>query len=178
VHLPQNIRRAGLVAGALVASLTLAGCGSEPAAGPAPTTRTTATNTTTSSTTPTTTTATAPATAADGVDYPVCATRSCEVAVSGPVDIPFGGSVPGTVSVTNVTQDGVDLVVAMDNGAGGSGTLKPGCSSFAFGGGGGSGSFGGPDSECTQPPAAQPGAVTLQLPAMTGGTAILRIVTG
>lgn len=48
--------------------------------------------------------------------------------------------------------------------------------SFAFGGG--SGSFGGPESDCTQPPAAQPGAVTLQMPAMAGGTAILRIVTG
>ncbi len=72
----------------------------------------------------------------------------------------------------------MDITVALDNGGGGNGTLKPGCSSFAFGGGGGSGSFGGPDSDCAQPPAAQPGSVTLQMPAMTDGTAILRIVTG
>jgi hypothetical protein len=51
---------------------------------------------------------------------------------------------PGTLSITKVAQDGVDITVALDNG-----------------GGGGSGSFGGPDSDCAQPPAAQPGSVTL-----------------
>ena len=100
------------------------------------------------------------------------------MAVSGPVDIRFGGSVPGTLSITKVSPDGVDINVIMDNGGGGNGTLKPGCSSFAFGTGGGSGSFGGPDSDCAQPPPAQPGSVTLQMPAMTGDTAIMRIVTG
>lgn len=177
---PQNALRAGLVAAALVA--VLASCGDEPSAAPAPTTSrtTTATTTSTSSVTPTTTSATGPAltAAADGVDYASCASRSCEVAVSGPVDIRFGGSVPGTLSITRVAPDGVDINVILDNGGGGNGTFKPGCSAFSFGGGGGSGSLGGPNSDCAQPPPAQPGTVTLQLPAMADGTAIMRIVTG
>jgi uncharacterized membrane protein YgcG len=178
VKTPQNALRAGLAAGALAAVLTLTSCGTEPS--PTASQKTTATTTSTTSATPTTTTttATAPATAADGVNYPVCAGRSCEVAVSGPVDIRFGGSVPGTLSITRVAPDEVDINVILDNGGGGNGTFKPGCSAFSFGGGGGSGSLGGPESDCTQPPPAQPGTVTLQMPAMTDGTAIMRIVTG
>jgi uncharacterized membrane protein YgcG len=174
VKTPQNPVRAGMAAGALVAVLTLTSCGSEPSAAPP----TTASHTTTTTTSTSSAAPTAPTTAADGVDYTVCASRSCEVAVSGAVDIRFGGSVPGTLSITRVAPDEVDINVIMDNGGGGNGTLKPGCSSFSFGAGGGSGSFGGPDSDCAQPPPAQPGAVTLQMPAMTSGTAILRIVTG
>jgi hypothetical protein len=161
--------------GALILVLTLAGCGNEPSASQPPSTTSRTTTTTTSTTT--STTATAPATAADGTDYTVCASRSCEVAVSGPVDIRFGGSVPGTLSITTVTADSVDINVTLDNGGGGTGTLKPGCSSFAFGNGGGSGSFGGPATDCTQAPPPEPGSVTLQMPALTDGTAIVRIVT-
>lgn len=167
----KNALRSGL---ALVAVLILTSCGNEPTAAPAPTTSRTTTSTTSAA--PTTTTA--PATAADGADYASCATRSCEVAVSGPVDIRFGGSVPGALSITGVSPDGVNFDLTLDNGGGGNGTLKPGCSAFSFGGGGGSGSLGGPNTECSQPPPAQPGTVTLQMPAMTNGTAILRIVTG
>jgi hypothetical protein len=178
VKTPQNALRAGLAAGALAAVLTLTGCGSEPSAAPTASRTKTATSTSSATATTTSATATAPIAAADGVDYGLCASRSCEVAVSGPADIRFGGSVPGTLSITRVAPDEMDINVVLDNGGGGSGTLKPGCSSFAFGGGGGSGSFGGPNSDCAQPPPAQPGAVTLQMPAMAGGTAILRIVTG
>lgn len=163
----------------VVAALALTGC-TERSAAPAPTTTHTTTMTTTTTSTSaatTTTTQTTPTAAADGVGYAVCASRSCEVTVSGPVDIRVGGSVPGTLSITRVGPDGVDISLALDSGGGGDGTLKPGCSAFSFGaGGGGSGSFGGADSDCAQPPASQPGSVTLQLPAMTGGTAILRIV--
>jgi uncharacterized membrane protein YgcG len=166
---PKNALQAGLAA--LVAVLTLTSCGNEPTAAPTPTTSRTTTSTTT-------TTTTAPATAADGADYASCATRSCEVAVSAPVDIRFGGSVPGALSITGVSPDGVNFDLTLDNGGGGNGTLKPGCSAFSFGGGGGSGSLGGPNTECTEPPPGQPGTVTLQMPAMTNGTAILRIVTG
>lgn len=178
---PQNALRAGLAAGALAAVLTLTSCGTEQSPTAAQTTTATTTSTTSAepATTTTTATATAPATAADGVNYPVCASRSCEVAVSAPVDIRFGGSVPGTLSITRVAPDEVDINVVLDNGGGGgNGTFKPGCSAFSFGGGGGSGSLGGPESDCTQPPPAQPGTVTLQMPAMTDGTAIMRIVTG
>lgn len=167
----RNVLRAGLVA---AAALTLAGCGVERTGAPSPTSF----NTTTTSAEPTTTTPAAPATAADGTNYGVCANRGCEVAVSGPVDIRFGGMVPGMLSITKVAPDGVDVNVTMDDGGGGNGTLKPGCSAFSFGGGGGgSGSFGGPASNCSQAPEAVPGSVTLQMPALTDGTAIMRIVT-
>ena len=174
----QNVLRAGVAAGVLV--LTLTGCGVQRTGAPSPTSfNTTTTTTETTETTTTTPTQTGPTVAADGTNYGVCASRSCEVAITGPVDIRFGGSVPGTLSITKVSPDGVDINLTTDIGGGGSGTLKPGCSAFAFGGsGGGSGSFGAPDSDCTQPPAATPGSVTLQMPAMKDGTAILRIVVG
>ena len=168
-----NAAHAGLATGALI--VVLAGCG-----GPAPAAPITSQATTTTSTAPTTTTTKSVlAAAADGVNYAACASRSCEVTVSKPVGIRFGGSAPGTLSITKVAPDGVDIDLTLRKGGGGSGTLKPGCSTFVFGSAGGSGSLAGPNTDCaTKPPSAQPGVVTVQLPAMIDGTAILRIVIG
>ncbi|WP_051897957.1 hypothetical protein [Sciscionella sediminilitoris] len=131
-------------------------------------------------------------TAADGTDYAACAGRSCEVQVSAPVKIRVGGSAPGRLAVTKVRADSVDIDLTLSDGGGGNGTLKPGCSTFVFhssGGGsgtlggsgslGGSGTFASPGQGCgTEKPTAEPGAVTVQLPAIQDGKAILRIVTG
>ncbi|WP_030432096.1 hypothetical protein [Allokutzneria albata] len=169
------------ITAALLAALAMTGCAGGPPPPPASQVPT-ATGTTTTAPTTTTTTTTAAATptaAADGADYKVCATRSCEVAVSKPVEIRFGGSAPGKLSIKKVAAGEVDFDLALNRGGGGSGTLKPGCSAFSFGGGGGFGSFGGPNAECAaKMPDARPGSVTLQLPGMGEGTAILRIVTG
>ena len=133
----------------------------------------------TTTTAPPTTTA-APATAADGSDYAACATRTCEVSVSGPVDIRIGGSAPGTLSITAVTGDAVDFTLSLDDGEGANGTLKPGCDVTTVGGGGMSGSFGGEDDQncSTQPPTAVPGAITFEMPAAANGVAIIWIAIG
>jgi hypothetical protein len=160
----------------------LAGCATEhgaaqPPAGIAPSSAATKT------TTQPTTTVTAPPTAANGTDYATCASGSCEVAVSGPVDIRFGGAGAGTLSITSVGPGGVDFNLNQDAGESANGTLKPGCGTASFAAAGGmSGTFGSATSDSTsclhQWPAAEPDAVTLQMPAVIGNTAILRIVIG
>lgn len=159
---------------ALVAAAVVAGCdrdvaGSARAAStPHPTTTTTTTAATTTA---------APATAADGTDYAACATRTCEIAVSGPVDVRIGGSAPGTLSISSVSADAVVFTLTLDDGESANGTLKPGCDATTVGGGSMSGSFAAPgDSECvTTPPDAVPGAVTFEMAAMSGGLAIIWI---
>jgi hypothetical protein len=131
---------------------------------------------TTTTPAPTTTTVpTVPATAADGNDYATCATRTCEVSVSGPVDIRIGGSAPGTLSIKDVTGDAVDFTLSLDDGESADGTLKPGCDATTVGGGGMSGSFGGTDTNCSQAPTAVPGSVTFEMPAAANGVAIIWI---
>jgi hypothetical protein len=170
VRTPQN------VFGILVAALTLTACGATPAPKATPSARP---STAAPSPTPSPTPAAGPTKAADGRNYRVCASRSCEVAITGPVKIRFGGSVPGRLSIKKVSADGVDFDVSLSDGSSGNGTLKGGCSAFSFGGGGGFGTFGGDNSNCaTGLPQARPGSVTLQVPTLRGGTAIMRIVTG
>jgi hypothetical protein len=131
--------------------------------------------TTTTMTPPTTTTA--PPTAADGADYAACATRTCQVSVSGPVDIHFGGSAPGTMSIAKVYGDAVDFTLTLDDGESANGTLKPGCDAATVGGGGMSGTFGGTqDTDCaTQAPTATPGTVTFEMPSAANSVAIIWI---
>lgn len=128
-------------------------------------------------TVPPPTTTTAPATAADGTDYAACATRTCQVSVSGPVDIRFGGSAPGTMSISKVYGDAVDFTLTLDDGESANGTLKPGCDATTVGGGGMSGSFGSPsDTECaTQAPTATPGTVTFEMSSAANSVAIIWI---
>lgn len=158
---------------ALVVVAVVAGC-DRPVAGaarPAPE-RPSATHTTTS---PPTTTALV--TAADGTNYAACATRTCEISVSGPVDITIGGSAPGTLSVTGVHGDAVDFTLTLDDGESANGTLKPGCDETTLGGGSMSGTFGGEDdtSCATQPPSATPGTVTFVMPSAANGVAVIWI---
>lgn len=128
-------------------------------------------------TTTTTTTTAAPATAADGTNYAACATRTCQIAVSGPVDVRIGGSAPGTLSISSVSGDAVVFTLTLDDGESANGTLKPGCGATTVGGGSMSGSFAAPgDTACaTTPPDAVPGAVTFEMPAASGGLAIIWI---
>ncbi|WP_210408171.1 hypothetical protein [Allokutzneria sp. NRRL B-24872] len=159
--------------------LVLAGCGSPtPPAEPPPTT----TQAPTTTPAPTTTTTPPPpptlSVAADGSDYKVCASRSCEIALTKPGTIRFGGSAPGKIVIKSVAPDSAEFELTVNSGGGGSGTLKPGCSSFSFGGGRTSGSLGGPTTGCASaPPDAKPGAVTLQMPGVQNGAPILRVVT-
>ena len=125
----------------------------------------------------TTVTAPPPPTAADGISYAACATRTCQVSVSGPVDIRFGGSAPGTLSIAKVYGDAVDFTLTLDDGESANGTLKPGCDATTVGGGGMSGTFGGTqDTDCaTQAPTATPGTVTFEMPSAANSVAIIWI---
>ncbi|ONI90912.1 hypothetical protein ALI22I_10785 [Saccharothrix sp. ALI-22-I] len=150
-----------LIAGGLLAAMTAAGCGTvSGTAVPAPTT--------------TTTTPPPPPTATDGTDYAACADGTCEVAVSGPVDIALGGSAgPGTFSVRTMHADGIDFEVTLAQ-SGGSGTLKGHCTlSFVPGGGGSSCS-----TKPSPPPAPRAGVLAVQMVGVTDGTAVLRLVSG
>jgi hypothetical protein len=166
--------RWGVVLALAIGTVVVAGCDrtvaglAEPAPGwhPKPTT-----------TSPPPPTTTAPATAADGTDYAACATRTCQVSVSGPVDIRFGGSAPGTMSISKVYGDAVDFTLTLDDGESANGTLKPGCDATTVGGGGMSGSFGSPsDTDCaSQAPTAVPGTVTFEMPSAANSVAIIWI---
>jgi hypothetical protein len=162
---PSTVDRL-LLTGGLLAALATAGCGTvSGTAVPAATT--------TAAVTTTTTTPPAP-TAADGADYAACADGTCEVAVSGPVDIPLGGSVgPGTFAVRAVLADGVEFELTSAIG-GGSGSLKGHCTAtFVPGGGGMSCS-----SKPSAPPEPRAGVLAVQMVGVTDGTAVLRLVTG
>ncbi len=113
----------------------------------------------------------APQTAADGSDYAACADGTCEVRVSGPVDIPLTGQ--GGLhrfSVASVTADGIGF--ATDSG--GTGTLTPGCVLTLYENGSGSSCSSG----APQKPKPVDGVLALQIADLRGGTAILRIVSG
>ncbi|GAA4004033.1 hypothetical protein GCM10022247_26250 [Allokutzneria multivorans] len=162
--------------------LALAGCGSAPPPAEPPPTQAPTTQTPTTTPAPTTTTTPPPpptlSVAANGSDYKVCASGSCEVALAKPVTIRFGGSAPGKIVIKSVSADSAEFELTLNRGGGGSGTLKPGCSAFSFGGGGGFGSLAGPSKECASSgPEAKPGSVTLQMPGVQDGAPILRIVT-
>lgn len=126
---------------------------------------------------PTTTTVAPPTMAADGDTYSACATRTCEVSVSGPVSIRVGGSEPGTFAVTGISGNKVDFTLDFDDGGNASGTLVPGCDVSSIGAGSTSVSSSGPgDTSCyTKAPAAVPGMVTFVMPSVTKGVAIIWI---
>jgi hypothetical protein len=161
-------RRRWVALPVLAAVAVVAGCDREVAgtARPASTPRPTTTTTTTAP----------PATAADGTNYAACATRTCEIGVSGPVNIRIGGSAPGTLAISSVSADSVVFTLTLDDGQSANGTLKPGCDATTLGGGGMSGTFGSPDTDCAAtPPTAVPGAVTFEMPAASGRVAIIWI---
>ena len=142
-------RRSPLLAGGvLLAALLAAGCasdpGGEPVGGGKPSgggkasgkPAATESPRNPSSRPPTSAPAPPPLTASDGTDYSACAGGTCEVAVSGPVDVPVAG---GTFTVKKVTPgDGVTFTLESDFG-GGNGTVKGRCGTvlnFYPGGGG------------------------------------------
>jgi hypothetical protein len=159
-----------LLAGGVLAALATAGCGSVP--GTALPAATTTTHTTTTTTTTTTTEPTP--TAANGTDYAACADGTCEVAVSGPVDIPLGGPTgAGTFAVRAVRADGIDFELTLPH-TGSSGSLGGFCTATFTAGGGGMACSNRPSG----PPEPQPGVLAVQLVDATGGTVVLRLVTG
>lgn len=110
-------------------------------------------------------------TAADGGDYAACADGTCEVLVTGPVDIPLTGQGDlHRISVTAVTADGIDF--ATDGG--GTGNLTPGCvATFYQNGSGSRCSSGAPEK-----PQPVDGVLAVQVVDLRGGTAVLRLVSG
>ncbi|MEU4765221.1 hypothetical protein AB0H12_18380 [Actinosynnema sp. NPDC023794] len=164
---PSTVDRL-LLAGGLLAALATAGCG--PVSGtavPAPMTATTTTTTTTTTTPP------AP-TAADGANYAACADGTCEVALSGPVDIPLGGAAgPGTFAVRAVLADGIEFELTSAIG-GGSGSLKGHCTATFVPGGGGMSCSNKP----SPPPEPRAGVLAVQMVGVVDGTAVVRLVTG
>ncbi|MFB9830631.1 hypothetical protein [Actinoallomurus acaciae] len=115
-------------------------------------------------------------TAADGTRYSACEDGDCEVAVSKPVKIRLGGRVgPGVLSVKKVLPDGVKIDLTLPGG-GGKGSIKGHCTStFHVQSAGGGLSC---PVKPSGPPEPQAGDFAIQLVAVTGGTAILRLATG
>jgi hypothetical protein len=147
----------------------MAGCGGK--SGP------TASTTSSPPTAPTATKTTPPPpVAANGTRYSACKDGNCEVAVSKPVKIRLGGHTgSGTLSVKKVTSDGVNIDLTLPGG-GGKGSVNGHCTStFHIWSAGGTLS-------CPVKPAGPPkpgaGEFAIQLVAVTGRTAILRLVTG
>ncbi|HET6711447.1 hypothetical protein [Amycolatopsis sp.] len=113
----------------------------------------------------------APAAAADGSDYSACADGTCEVRVSGPVDIPLTGQGGlRRISVAAVTANGIDFTTD----GGGTGNLTRGCVITLYENGSGSRCSSG------EPERPRPvdGVLALQLAELRDGTAILRLVSG
>ncbi|MGH3379835.1 MAG: hypothetical protein ACRDP6_34405 [Actinoallomurus sp.] len=162
---PGHVACAALAA---LAAPTAAGCGTD--SGPTATTATPRPVPTATKTTP------APPKAADGTRYSACKDGNCEVAVSKPVKIRLGGRIgSGTLSIKKVLSDGVKIYLTLPGG-GGDGSIKGHCTStfhIASAGGGLS---------CPVKPAGPPkpdaGDFAIQLVAVTGKTAILRLATG
>ncbi|MCI2423231.1 hypothetical protein MOQ72_38010 [Saccharopolyspora sp. K220] len=173
MSIPRLSWRAGC---ALFAALLAAGCGSS-LEGAAPATTTVPPADTVVPSTTTTTTAPPPVIAADGTNYAACADGTCEISLSQPVNITLNG---GTLAVTSVNPDGIDIDLSLDNGGGGNGTLKGTCGAiFRFhSGGGGDGRFCNPDGSVLPPPEPEPGVVALQLVGLSDGAAVLRVVSG
>jgi hypothetical protein len=164
----RDLWRPGLVASVLLATLATAGCGGE--TGPTANTASPRPTTTVAKTPP------PPPTAADGTRYSACKDGDCEVAVSKPVKIRLGGRIgSGSLAVKKVLSDGVKIDLTLPGG-GGNGSIKGHCTStFHIATAGGSLS-------CPVKPASPPkpdaGDFAIQLVAVTGGTAILRLATG
>jgi hypothetical protein len=99
------------------------------------------------------------------------------VSIPQPGRINFRG---GTLLVTAVDADGIDIDLSLSAGGGGTGTLKGTCGTiFRFTStGGGAGTFCKADGTPQPPPEPEPGVVALQLVGMSGGAAVLRIVSG
>jgi hypothetical protein len=149
----------GIVFGPVVVLGLVAGCGDgEQPAGPP-------------SSIPSPSAAPAPV-AVDGRDYAACADGTCEVLVSGPVDIPLTGQGGlRRISVSAVTADGIDFTT---DGGGGTGNLTPGCvTTFYENGSGSRCSSGEPEK-----PEPVDGVLAVQLADLRGGTVVLRLVSG
>ncbi|WP_206796103.1 hypothetical protein [Amycolatopsis sp. MtRt-6] len=114
--------------------------------------------------------ASAPA-AADGSDYSACADGTCEVRVSGPVDIPLTGQGGlRRISVAAVTANGIDFTTD----GGGTGNVTRGCVITLYEHGSGSRCSSG------EPERPRPvdGVLALQVADLRDGAAILRLVSG
>lgn len=108
--------------------------------------------------------------AADGTDFSTCNTR-CEVEVTPGVVFEYDEF---TLTVTDVTDDGIEL--ARDDGAGntGGGSITAGCVSYMTATGSGVTCHGG---EAPEPEPA-PGQLAIELLHVTDGTAIIRLTMG
>ncbi|WP_150112925.1 hypothetical protein [Streptomyces violaceusniger] len=114
--------------------------------------------------------------AADGRDVAACADGNCEIAVSAPVTVRFTSPAgPATLTVTEVGPNKVEYTVKSGNGRSQGGASGPGQGCITVlrdhGSSNSCGRVG------TMRPAAQPGAVVIQMAAGEDGTAILHIVS-
>ncbi len=109
-------------------------------------------------------------TAADGRDYGACLDGTCEVLVSGPVDIALTGQGGvDRIAVRAVTAGGIEFATAD-----GSGSLTPGCVSTLYENGSGSRCSSGEPEK----PKPVDGVLAMQVVDVRDGTAVLRLVSG
>ncbi|MGC7096857.1 hypothetical protein ACPZ19_19470 [Amycolatopsis lurida] len=138
--------------------LLVAGCGADPAPVPE---------------TPAAAPESAEVTAADGRDYATCADGTCEVLVSGPVEIALGGTAGiSKLVVQAVEGDGIRFETQGEGTS--SGSLSTNCISTFYENGGGSSCSTAP----REAPAPTDGVVAMQLASVRDGTAVLRVVSG
>ena len=149
-------RLTGPAVGSLLVALALTGCGSDADDG---------------SDTP----EEPPPSAADGTDYTACDDGTCEVAVSERTEFVFGEM---TLTITAVTEDGIETRTYSPGGGVGSGSLSGGyCVSYMTPNGATASCYGEGDGEPPEPdPAA--GELALELLDVTDGTAIIRLTMG
>nr|WP_214668834.1 hypothetical protein [Streptomyces sabulosicollis] len=115
--------------------------------------------------------------AADGRDVGACADGDCEIAVAERVTIPFKGPAgPATLTVNEIGPNKVTYTVKSGNNRSQGGASGPGQGCVTVlrdhGSSNSCGRVG------TTRPAAQPGAVVIQMAAGADGTALLHIVSG
>ncbi|MER5993600.1 hypothetical protein [Streptomyces viridosporus] len=115
--------------------------------------------------------------AADGHDVGACADGNCEIAVSEPVTLRFGGPAGSvTLSVTGVGPNRIEYTVKSGNGRSRAGVGGPGQGCLTVLRGNGSGTSCGPVG--TRPPRAETGAVVVRAATGEDGTALLHVVSG
>ncbi|MFD6171358.1 hypothetical protein [Streptomyces coeruleorubidus] len=175
---PRGLRKTGVVLAALIALTAAVGCGSdsdEPAKASSPPgerpSKTGSTKRPEPEPKPS-------VSAADGNDITACADGNCEIAVSGPVKIPFKGPRgPATLSVTEVGPDTIAYTVKSGNGQSKGSASGPGqgCITVLRSNGSGNSCGGLGDAG---PPSPQPDAVVIQAAAGEDGTAVLQLVSG
>ncbi|MFG3338337.1 hypothetical protein [Glycomyces sp. NPDC048151] len=159
---------------ALLTALALTGCATEPDGPDSPSDPASSENGAAASTAAPSLTEEPPPVAADGTDYQNCTSR-CEVEVTDGTVFEYDDF---TLTITDVTEDGIEVSREDDSGGTGTTSISGGyCVSYMSANSSSSSCYGGFDGE---PPGPEPadGELALELLYVADGTAIIRLTMG